>query len=180
MLSLAFNDITFKGAALLANALHRNTTLQELRLSTNHLSDAGVSHLAQALATNQTLKKLTLAANDITNAGVIHLAEMLKKNRTLHTLGLAKNKIGDQGVQMLATVLAQLNTTLEILTLDRNPSVGDQSVNALINMVKNHLALKELWVNDCSLSEKGKKKVHEAATCNKTLKLVTTYMKPST
>lgn len=178
-LTLAFNEITPKGASILADAMYSNTTLYELWLSTNHVSDAGVCYLAQALSVNQTLKKLGLASNDITNAGVSHLVEMLKKNKTLNTLGLAMNKIDDQGVQMLANALAQQNTNLEVLTLDRNRLVSDFSVNALINMIKHSRSLKELWVNDCSLSEKGKKKLQEVTESNKAFKLVTMYAKSS-
>lgn len=178
-LSLGFNGITAKGASILAKILYHNSTLQELWLSTNHLEDTGVLHLTQALSVNKTLKKLGLAANDITNTGVLYLVEMLKKNQTINTLGLAKNKIGDQGVQLLANVLFQQNMTLEVLTLDRNPSVSDLSVNALINMLKQNTTLKELWINDCNLSDKGKKKLQEGLVFNKHLKLITTYAKSS-
>ena len=178
-LSLAFNEITSKGASILANALRSNTTLHELWLSTNHVCDTGASYLAQTLATNKTLKKLGLASNDITNAGVLHLVEMLKKNQTLNTLGLAMNRIGDQGVQTLANALAQQSISLEVLTLDRNPSVSDLSVNSLVNMIKHNRSMKELWLNDCNLSEKGKRKLQEAAESNKVLKLVTVYAKSS-
>ena len=178
-ISLGFNGITSQGASILAKILYHNSTLQELWLSTNHLADTGVLHLTQALSVNKTLKKLGLAANDITNTGVMYLAEMLKKNQTINTLGLAKNKIGDQGVQLLANVLVQQNMTLEVVTLDRNPSVSDLSVNALINMLKQNTKLKELWINDCNLSDKGKKKLQEGLAFNKHVKLVTTYAKSS-
>ncbi len=80
---------------------------------------------------------------------------------------------------MLTNVLAQQNTNIQVLTLDRNPSVTDLSVNPLINMIKHNPSMKELWVNDCNLSEKGKKKLQEAAESNKAFKLVTTYAKSS-
>ncbi|CAF2119595.1 unnamed protein product [Rotaria magnacalcarata] len=178
-LSLAFNEITSKGTSILADSLRSNTTLYELWLSTNHVSDAGVGYLAQALSTNRTLTKLGLASNDITSAGVSHLVEIVKNNKTLNTIGLAMNRINDQGVQMLANALVQQNTNLEILTLDRNKLVTDFSINALINMIKNNRSLKELWINDCSLSEKGKKKLQEATESKKAFKLVTMYAKSS-
>ena len=178
-LSLGFNEITSKGASTLANALYNNTTLHELWLSTNHLSDTGVYYLAQALLVNKTLKKLGLASNDITNTGAFHLAEMLKKNQTINTLGLAMNKIGNEGVQILADTLAQQNTNLQIITLDRNQMVSDLSVNSLTNMIKYNRSIKELWINDCNLSEKGKKKLQGAIESNRAFKLVTTCVKSS-
>jgi Ran GTPase-activating protein (RanGAP) involved in mRNA processing and transport len=170
---LEYNKITSEGASILGNALHSNTTLCELWLYKNHVSDMGVRYLAQALSTNETLKKLGLASNGITDAGVCYMVEMFKRNRTLTTLGLAINQIGDQGAQMLATALAHQNTNLEVLTLDRNDLVTDLSVNSVINMIKHNRSLKELWVNGCSLSEKGKKKLREAIESKKDFNLVT-------
>jgi Ran GTPase-activating protein (RanGAP) involved in mRNA processing and transport len=178
-LSLVCNGITPKGASFLADALCNNTTLHELWLYTNHVSDVGLHYLAQALTVNKTLTKLGLAANDITNAGVPHLVEMITKNRTLTMLGLAMNKIGDQGVRMLANALAQQNTSLEILALDRNELVGDASVDSLIHMIKRNRSLKELWLNGCSLSEKGQKRLQEVAESKKDFKVVTMCEKSS-
>jgi Ran GTPase-activating protein (RanGAP) involved in mRNA processing and transport len=104
---------------------------------------------------------------------------MIKKNRTLSMLGLALNKIGDQGVQMLANALAQQSTSLEILALDRNKLVGDSSVDSFIHMIRRNRSIKELWLNGCSLSEKGQKRLQEAAELKKDFKVVTVYEKSS-
>ena len=178
-LSLAFNGLTAKGASYLADALCNNTTLHELWLYNNHVSDAGVHYLAKALTVNKTLQKIGLAANDITNAGVPPLVEMVKKNSTLSMLGLAMNKIGDHGVQMLTNALAQQNTSIEVLALDRNELVGDSSVDPLIHMIKCNRSMKELWINGCSLSAKGQKKLQAAAESKKNFKVMTMYEKSS-
>lgn len=178
-LSLARNNITSEGASFLANSLYDNTTLQELWLYANHVSDVGVQHLAKVLAVNKTLKKLGLAANDITNTGVSHLVEMLKKNKTLTMLGLALNKIDDQGIQILTNTLAQQNTSLEILTLDRNKLVSDSSVDCFIHMIRRNRSIRELWLNGCNLSENGQKRLQEAAKSKKDFKVVTVYEKSS-
>ena len=80
---------------------------------------------------------------------------------------------------MLANALAQQNTSLEILTLDRNQLVSDASVDYLIHMIKCNRSIKELWVNGCSLSEKGQKRLQEAAESKKNFKVVTMYEKSS-
>ncbi len=178
-LSLAHNDITPEGASFLADALCNNKTLQELWLYGNHVSDIGVHHLAQALTGNTTLKKLGLAANDITDTGVSYLVEMIKKNRTLSMLGLAMNKIGDQGVQILADALTHQNTSLEILTLDRNELIADSSVDSFARMIRRSRSIKELWVHGCSLSENSQKRLQEVAQSKKDFKVVTTYKKSS-
>jgi Ran GTPase-activating protein (RanGAP) involved in mRNA processing and transport len=178
-LSLAYNDITPEGAAVLADALYNNKSLQELWLYNNHVSDIGVHHLAQALTVNKTLKKVGLAANDITDTGVSYLVEMIKKNRTLSMLGLAMNKIGDQGVQILTNALAQQNPSLEILALDRNELIGDSSVDSFVHMIKRNRSIKELWLHGCNLSEKAQKRLEQVAGSKKDFKVVTTYKKSS-
>ena len=172
---LAYNKITSKGAEILANILYKNMTLYELWLSSNHLSENGVCYHAKALSINVTLKKLGLSSNNITNAGVCHLVEMFKSNKTLIMLGLADNKIDDQGVQMLACTLAYQNTILQILTLNRNELITDMSIHSLINMLNKNRSIKELWLNNCSLTETSKKRLQEIAKSRKDLKLVTVY-----
>lgn len=174
-LSLESNRITSRGASTLATALLNSTTLSELWLFGNQISDVGVQHLATALTTNTTLRKLGLASNNITNAGVVHLAEMFKKNTTLVMLGLAMNRIGNQGVHMLASALVQPHAALEVLTLDRNELVSDSSVDYLVSLIKQNRSLKELWVNDCSLSSAGKRKLRELTTSRHNVKLVIEY-----
>ncbi|UJR17341.1 hypothetical protein I4U23_004236 [Adineta vaga] len=169
------NKITSKGASILADSLRNSTTLSDLWLYGNLISDTGVQYLSSALSVNRTVRKLGLASNNITNAGVSHLAEMLKRNHTLIMLGLAMNKIGNQGVQMLSNVIAHQNSSLQVLTLDRNELISDSSLDSFVDMIKQTRSMKELWINDCSLSEKGKKKLKERIAFKKDFKLVTTY-----
>ena len=174
-LSLESNGITSRGASTLAHALLGNTTLHELWLYGNQLSDAGVHHLATALSTNTTVRKLGLASNHITNTGVSHLADMFKRNSTLIMLGLAMNRIGNQGIQLLANALVHSKAALEVLTLDRNELVSDASIDCLASIARHKQSMKELWVNDCSFSEAGKRKLQAMTTTNESFKLVTEY-----
>ena len=102
-LVLKHNEITSVGAAILANALRTNTTLQKLNLGYNRLGDNGVQSLAASLIKdNTTLTKLHLQSNGISRQGAAHLATMLRSNRTLLHLALDENNIGDSGVKLLS------------------------------------------------------------------------------
>lgn len=163
-LDLGYNAITAKGAAILADALKQNTTLEELDFHNNRVSDVGVHSLAEVLSTNcSILKALGLGSNGITDKGAEHLAEMLKTNRTITWLALAGNQIGDRGVQLLANTLAHHNTSLLVLSLHVNKAISDVSVDAIIDMLQKNKTLKKLWMQDCNITEEGKLKLREAA-----------------
>jgi NLR family CARD domain-containing protein 3 len=163
LLLLRRNRITPIGALILADALRNNNTLEELYLTHNQVSDKGVHALAEALGiNNNTLKQLGLGWNSITDKGAEHLAEMLKTNTKLLRMGLFNNEIGDRGVRLLAKALESPYRSLEGLCLDENTLVSDSSVDSLVNMIKHNQSLKELWVNKCSLSNKGAKRLQKA------------------
>ncbi|CAF3398155.1 unnamed protein product [Rotaria sp. Silwood1] len=159
------NEITSHGASILASGLINNSKLKSLDFSFNPISDLGVHSLSQALLPHQnsSLKILYLSKNNISNNGVIYLSEMLKINRTLNELWLSNNDIGDEGVKLLANVLAYYNKTLKILSLSMNRLITDSSIDYLIEMFENNRTLKQLWINDCNLSEHGKMKLSEKA-----------------
>ena len=76
--------ISDAGAVALVQALHHNSTLQELDLSNNSISDAGAVALAQALHHNSTLKGLWLHGNNaIGEEGTCALEEALTVNTSI-------------------------------------------------------------------------------------------------
>ena len=161
-LSLESNKITSQGAFILANALNNNTTLESLRLFNNHLSDSGVKYLSEVLSTNNsTLKTLGLGSNDITDNGIKYLAQMLEINQSLTLLGLVSNEITDRGVRLLTDVLSHRNRTLQVLHLSKHQLITDGSVNVLIDMFRRNHSLKQLWIQNCKLSENGKQKLRQ-------------------
>lgn len=171
-LLLRENQITPIGAAVLADALRNNNTLEELHLTHNQISDKGVQALAQALGiNNNTITQLALGWNKITDTGAKYLAEMLKTNTKLLRIGLLHNEIGDQGVRVLARVLETHNKTLQGLSLDENTLVSDSSVDSLVDMIKRNQSLKELLVNGCGLSQKGIKRLRKAAATKRDFEL---------
>ena len=161
-LSLENNRITSQGALTIANGLNNNTTLEILMLYHNYLSDSGVNHLSNVLSTmNSSLKILSIGSNSITDNGVRFLAQMLKTNQSLTLLGLVFNEITDQSVRLLTDVLIHNNQTLQILHLSKNKNITDSCIDNLMEMLKQNRCLKELWMQNCNLSDQIKQKLRQ-------------------
>ena len=86
----------------LADALHNNTCLTSLNLSSCNLGDGAMSKLAQPLKHNRTLFELNLANNKLGRPGMITLAGALAVNKGLMTLNLEGHRINSE-VIMLTT-----------------------------------------------------------------------------
>jgi hypothetical protein len=166
------NDITANGAAIIAEGLHDNTTLETLELSGNRISDKGIYHLTQVLAmNNSTLTKLYCGSNSITDKGAQYIAQLLRKNRTLTRLDLSFNEIGDRGMRRLSAALGESNTTLIQLNLSWNKSISESSVDSLAEMIEHHRAFEVIDVSHCNLSVADKVKLRDLAKARKNLKL---------
>jgi hypothetical protein len=171
-LTLENNGITSKGALRIANALNNNTTLEILILYDNQLSDLGVEILSKSLLMNNSaLKTLSLGSNGITDNGVRHITQMLTTNQSLTLLGLVFNEITDQGVRLLANTLSHSNITLGVLYLSKNRSITDASVNSLIEMLKQNRSLRQLWLQNCNLSDHAKQQLRQIARSKKNFRL---------
>ena len=164
---------TAKGAAIIADGLRDNNTLETLELSGNRVSNKGLYHLTQALMLNTSiLQKLYCNSDGITDQGAQHIAQLLKKNRLLTRLDLSFNEIGDQGVRQLASVLIHHNTTLVQLNLSWNKSIGESSVESFTEMIEYHHAFENIDISNCSLSKEDKGKLLDLTRLKKNLKLI--------
>jgi NLR family CARD domain-containing protein 3 len=163
LLSVQSSKITTAGVLLLVEALNNNQTLETLYLSNNHIGDHGVRLLAETLSNRQnTLKTLVLQQNEITNQGAQYLARMLQANTILLWLYVGENQISDDGVRMLAEAITNGNETLEMLVLSSNKYLTDRCVDYLLPMIKRSNSLKKLWIENCNLSQQGKKALTKA------------------
>ena len=153
---LTNKKISDAGVTALAQALHHNSTLQQLDLSNNSITDAGVTAVAQALHHNSTLQQLDLSNNSITDAGVTAVAQALHHNSTLQQLDLSNNSITDAGVTAVAQALHH-NSTLRKLDLSSN-SIGDAGATALAQGF-HHVSM----LGGLNLS--GNDAIHKEGTC---------------
>lgn len=80
-LELGFNMIAEVGAARMAQALHRNTTLTFLGLGFNQVTDAGARRLVHAMPQSCGLRQLSLHGNPISPETGAMLASVLFRNQ---------------------------------------------------------------------------------------------------
>ena len=160
--------ISDDGAVALAQALHHNSTIQELDLSNNSISDAGAVALAQALHHNSTMKELYLSNNSISDAGAVALAQALHHNSTMKELYLSNNSISDDGAVALSQALHH-NSTMKELDLSNN-SISDAGAVALAQALHHNSTMKELYLSNNSISDAGAVALAQALHHNSTMK----------
>ena len=83
VLDLRFNDVGDAGAAALASALERSTTMKTLDLFQTDVSDSGVVALASGLGRSPSMTTLDLSWNQITDVCVSTLALALATSRSM-------------------------------------------------------------------------------------------------
>jgi Ran GTPase-activating protein (RanGAP) involved in mRNA processing and transport len=172
-LDLRRNEIKSDGLGILTDELDKNQTLETLYLSFNLISDLGVSFLVESLSfNNRILKKLELDSNEITDQGAEYLSEMLKTNQILIWLSLDNNQITNQGMQLIANVLSHSNRRLEELYINGNKFIDDQSVNALMTMMKRNQTMKKLGIENSGMTKRGKTRLQQVAKCKKDFTLI--------
>ena len=137
----------------LADALHGNTVLTALSISSNKVSDEGAKALAEALRDNEALVELNLQANQIEDGGAIALAEAFQHNPTLSLLNLEHNLLHDAGGRALLGTLQANTSALETLHLSRNPISAD--LMFLIEQANEHHDLPSLEDSRLPLLDHG-------------------------
>ena len=98
--------------------LERNYNLSKLVISSSIRS---ISPLAKALHKNTTLRSLTVSSQQIGTGGAIALAEMLKVNQSQEVLSLNKfdKSLGKDGTHALVNALHHNHTLKELVTQTR-------------------------------------------------------------
>ena len=156
-LELRDDQLTCEGMEFIAEALRCNFTLIKLDLRANDLSDESIVLLMNVLSVERTnLEWLNLSNNQISETGATFVPQMLETNDQLTHLWLEANEINDQGVEAIATALEKSNRTLKQLFLSGNEEITDESVPALIRMIKENRALTQLELIDCGLMKNGR------------------------
>ena len=117
-LDISFNKIGDEGIAYIATALHANTTIRTLNVSSCSISNVGAESLARALAVNTSLQKLDMGNNNIGYNGICELATGLETNTTLKEMSFyfCRQWMTDQEVLLLSS--AMRHCSMERLILD--------------------------------------------------------------
>ncbi|KAL0042382.1 hypothetical protein WJX77_010805 [Trebouxia sp. C0004] len=163
-------DIPDFAGMVLAQALHRNTTLADLQISGNHLSDAAATAFGKMLQMNSTLEKLDLSWNNIKALGAKALAQGLLNNVSLHILNLAWNGLENIGCTAIAQALHQ-NMGLQELDMSRT-RMGPDACVVLSGALKDNSMMERLMLHDNPLGEVGAWHLMAAITANKNLEYI--------
>ena len=105
----------------LADALHANTKLTALNLSSCNLSDSAIEKLSAPLSHNTTLYDLNLADNKIGRPGLTAIARALMTNKGLITLNLLGHRVNSE---VCAAFVNAFTVNLTLLKLIWKVDVG--------------------------------------------------------
>mmetsp|Transcript_31242 Transcript_31242/g.76213 ORF Transcript_31242/g.76213 Transcript_31242/m.76213 type:complete len:466 (-) Transcript_31242:111-1508(-) len=133
---LARNNISDEGVMQLAIGLRANKTVQTLGLDYNQIGNKGAHYLGEALKRNQTLRVLDLDGNQIGNDGAEALCAALAQNTSLKELGLVENCMGTAGVKEIQRVLSTENTTLRLVSVQKNPGTNAEVLQNIKSLLK--------------------------------------------
>ena len=144
-LHLSLCSLTSDGVGEVMSGLSDNHTLRELYLSENNqIRSKGAVTIAIMLKTNSSLETLNLDWCSIDSS--VELGTALESNKTLRVLELSWNALGDDGVRGLIVGLEN-NSSLEVLRLASDESLGEEGVSLLLKCVEEkNTSLKELWL----------------------------------
>jgi len=159
-------------AAGLADALSRNTTLQELHIEHNDMNSQELMALTPLFQQNKSLQRLSLIGNNIGDLEAISFATALCDNSAatnLNHLALNDNCIGKLGTEALAQMMCKCKTlkslnlinnelddmgamniaeaisqssTIEEVCLDDNSNIGIEGEEALMRSLRRNMSLK--------------------------------------
>ena len=110
------------------------------------------------------------ARTEFGDAGAVFLAEKLRGNTTVERLWVQRCGIGAVGARALAKMLTEDNTTLEHLSLSRNPSLTDDGAQAMAQMLRKNTTLEHLSLFECGVGDRGARALGEALKEHITLK----------
>ncbi|KAK2964118.1 putative leucine Rich Repeat family protein [Blattamonas nauphoetae] len=115
-LTLSSNNITEKGAKVLAVALMKNRFLTKLDLSHNKVGVLGAQAVAEMVASNRTLLRLVLVDCKLSPSGSSQIGRALGHNGNMEYIDLSGNGMGDEGARGFADGITS-NPQLRVHTL---------------------------------------------------------------
>jgi hypothetical protein len=143
---MGYADHEVESYAAVANMLRYNYTLQHFQMiNFRGLDDAGCILMANALEENSTLTEITVRGCDhtvLSCEAARAVGQMFRRNRCLQEWGMNTMRVDDEGATIIARALAQGNSSLETLMLQR--IVGD-------NPTRGYLAFRKMLETNVTL-----------------------------
>ncbi|EAS05236.2 hypothetical protein TTHERM_01243500 (macronuclear) [Tetrahymena thermophila SB210] len=154
-LSLSKKDLNIETITLLQQKfLSQNSKLLILNLENCKINDQVANSLMECLASNSSIKKLNLSQNQISSKSCQNIKKVISENYYLEEFYLHWNLIKGDGGALIAQGL-QVNTTLNVLDLSKNPLGGDQNKLACSQEIKRFLMYQQSNVVHLDLSNCG-------------------------
>ena len=157
-LNLESNQITAKGAAIIAKILPKMPALLTLWMPNNPLGDKGAAHLANALKHKTQFTCLGLSNTQISDEGATSIAEALMVCKSIKVLALNSNNIGPQGAKTLFKAL--IDSEVEELSISNNP-IGDEGIAELTKVISK-TKLKRVYLAATRITDTGAALLFEA------------------
>jgi hypothetical protein len=121
----------------------------------------GVESLARILGLNSYIKELDLDECGLGDEGTRVIAEMLRVNSTLQVIDLSYNySIGVKGALAIAEML-KVNSTLQVINLQNN-RIGDDGARALAKAMKFNSSLQEINLSDNGIASEKLQLIDQA------------------
>jgi Ran GTPase-activating protein (RanGAP) involved in mRNA processing and transport len=168
LLEVGWTDLVEDGCVYLAEALKKNTTVEELNLHHCGINAEGAAVLSAALDCCQSVKVVRLNWNNIGSMGVTHLVPLLKRNCAVTSFELSWNDIDYQGAESLAVALAG-NCSLTSLDLSNN-YIGPQGACRLAEALIRNDNLSKLCLKGNGIGGKGGRAIFRAVKEKRSLK----------
>ncbi|CAB5362777.1 unnamed protein product [Rhizophagus irregularis] len=148
VLDASGNDLR-SGIQYIAQALHRNQSLKELRIQDNRIDSKGLVFLMDSLKYNHTLELFDISKNPVggpSSEGIIALRNDLPLNTTLKGLFLSNTNLSSEGAIAIAEYLPETNSLIH-LDLTTNQDIDIAGVMALAVSIKMNHSVCVLDVN---------------------------------
>mmetsp|Transcript_21202 Transcript_21202/g.25066 ORF Transcript_21202/g.25066 Transcript_21202/m.25066 type:complete len:297 (+) Transcript_21202:131-1021(+) len=147
----------------LALMLAENTSLTFVGFrECRQLGDKGAAAIAQALEKNSTIKKLNFESTNVHDNGAAHLARAISSPQcSLVRLDLSYCSIGDKGASSLARALGNSSSALSILMLEHCIDITNLSGKLLADSLEVNGSLKTLGLKGTSVSADLRSKIEK-------------------
>jgi hypothetical protein len=163
--------ICLAGAALIADGMRENETIESRDLRWSNFEAGSVTKLCEGLYSNKGLKRLDLSACDLEDYEIAEIVVALRSHPSLESLILAFNNCGIEGGFQLSRLLK--SPFCGLCRLDLSFQQRDRGIKldcqAILNALNNNASLHSLNLTCNRLDDEDAKYIAQALAHNSTL-----------
>ncbi|BFG00479.1 protein Cep78 homolog [Drosophila madeirensis] len=177
---VVFTRFIFRGLVQsIANCVTRNMNLTELKLEGLPLHEGYIECIAKSLAANKGLEKLSFRRSPIGDKGCELVCNMAKSFHRIELFDLSECCITSKGAVHVAEMIKMQKVSrweqspkddsilgLSTLLLANNPSIGDEGLQGIAEMLKEDAWIQVVDMQDCGLTDIGANSILECLNQN--------------